>query len=52
MNGNEMLYMMGNVQHLVLKRAKLPHSQKLKSVPFHNKAQKEMRDNDGPSKSF
>lgn len=52
MNGNEMLYMMGNVQHLVFKKAKLPHSLKLKSLPFYNWTQNESRNNDGPSTGF
>lgn len=52
MNGNEMLYMMGNVQHLVFKKAKFPCSLKLKSLPFYNWGQNERRDRDVPSTSF
>lgn len=52
MNGNEMLYMMGNIQHLAEKRkgkgTSLTHSLKLECLPFHNWAQKEMKDTHGP----
>lgn len=52
MNGNEMLYMMGNVQHLVFKKGKFPLSLKLTSLPFYNWGQNERTDSDGPSTGF
>lgn len=51
MNGNEMLYMMGNIQHLFFFKGKVFSFTKA-WISFHLWAHKEMKDNDGPSSHF